>query len=69
MPLTPPKKKVYHISIIFMILGIVFFILGLLQGTFPLLPWGFEWLWLVLTFVFLFLAWFLLYGGVSWKGF
>jgi hypothetical protein len=71
MPLTPPKKRTYWISIIFFILGLVFFILGLVEWfVLPILAaFGLAFLWLVLTFIFLFLAWFMLFGGVSWKGF
>ena len=72
MPLTPPKKNVYWISIIFMIIGLICFIIALVETfttIFLLGLFGLAWLWIIFVFIFLFIAWFLLYAGVSWKGF
>ncbi len=72
MPLTPPKKRTYWISIIFFIIGLVFFVIGLvdLLGYLALTVLaGLGLWWFIFTWLFTFLGWFMLFGGVSWKGF
>jgi ABC-type polysaccharide/polyol phosphate export permease len=65
MKLSAPKKSIYFISIILALLGIIFWLGAFLGFLAPLAPVA---TWDLIGFILLFIAWLLLFIGVSFKG-